>query len=261
MLAVGDGAPLLAVGDGPHCCRGRAPLLAVGDGAPLLAGRFDRARSKIVGRLVRLIRSRPVKASANRLTLVSGASRLYHLPKECYFPGEVGRGLVVLTAHLVTGYWRLNHVQFPQRRACPHQQPHSGPAGAECDEDAPAPGVPGDSGILSGTVSAVFNTATSELVIKGDTNNNEIDIVQLSTGQVEVVGVRDRSQLQPDRHLHHPHRSRVHQPYLQERQRLGRPDGYTPPGGTGPTIEIPTVKLSLGTGMTSLPSTNCGLTR
>ena len=43
--------------------------------------------------------------------------------------------------------------------------------------------------LLSGNVTAVFNTATSELVIKGDTNNNEIDIVQLSTGQVEVVGV------------------------------------------------------------------------
>ena len=87
-------------------------------------------------------------------------------------------------------YWRPNHVQFPQWWACPHQQPHSGPAGAECDEESPAPGAPGDSGILSSVPISFANGVLNLTQMKGDNSPVTLNIHEnfTSPAQVQVTG-------------------------------------------------------------------------
>jgi hypothetical protein len=102
--------------------------------------------------------------------------------------------------------------------------------------------------LLSGNVTATF-ASNGELDLKGDTNNNEIAITQLSTGQLEVTGSLGTT-INHGKMFTTPAGDSVASiklKFLDGNDSVSL-TGFTAPGATGPTIEIPTVNLSLGKG-------------
>jgi len=103
--------------------------------------------------------------------------------------------------------------------------------------------------LLSGNVTALFHAATSELVIKGDTNNNAIVITQNSDGTVTVAGV-NTSINNAGTPVTTPTGANVESidVYLNNGNEAVSLNGFTPLGGPAPTIQIPKIDLELGTG-------------
>src|SRR5271166_678618 len=108
--------------------------------------------------------------------------------------------------------------------------------------------------LLSGNVSAVFQQATSEIVIKGDTNNNAIVITQNSDGTVTVAGTHGttiNNNTTPVTLASGANVESIDLTFKDGNDSVTL-NGYTAAGATTSAIEIPTVNLKLGKGNDSI---------
>ena len=117
--------------------------------------------------------------------------------------------------------------------------------------------------LLSGNVSAVFDQATSEIVIKGDTNNNAIVITQNSDGTVTVAGTNGTTINKNTTPVTLASGANVESIDLtfKDGNDSVTLNGYTAPARRAPPLRSRRSSCRWARGMISLPSTNCGLTR